>query len=123
MAILNRGRIVALGTPDELKSRVHADFLEIDTRESLDLPRLKALPGVQEVRTQGTSWILKVSAAEEVLPQIFAAIDPGQIRRINVEKPSLESVFIDLTGQRIDEAGGEVHDFRKFYANVRRARG
>ncbi|MFG1530168.1 MAG: DUF4162 domain-containing protein, partial [Thermoplasmata archaeon] len=85
--------------------------------------RLRALEGVQQVRTQGTTWILKVSAAEEVLPRLFAAIDPGQIRRINVEKPSLESVFIDLTGQRIDEAGGEVHDFRKFYANVRRVRG
>ncbi len=123
VAILNRGRIVAQGSPDELKSRVQADFLEIDTREALDEPRLKALPGVKEVRSQGTSWILKVSAAEEVLPRLFAAIDPGKIRRINVEKPSLESVFIDLTGQRIDEAGGEVHDFRKFYANVRRARG
>ncbi len=123
VAILNRGRIVALGTPNDLKSRVHADFLEIDTREPLDEARLKALAGVQQVRTQGTTWILKVSAAEEVLPRLFAAVDPGQIRRINVEKPSLESVFIDLTGQRIDEAGGEVHDFRKFYANVRRARG
>ena len=123
VAILNRGPIVALGTPNDLKSRVHADFLEIDTREPLDEARLKALAGVQQVRTQGTTWILKVSAAEEVLPRLFAAVDPGQIRRINVEKPSLESVFIDLTGQRIDEAGGEVHDFRKFYANVRRARG
>ena len=123
VAILNRGRVVALGTPNDLKSRVHADFLEIDTREPLDEARLKALAGVQQVRTQGTTWILKVSAAEEVLPRLFAAVDPGQIRRINVEKPSLESVFIDLTGQRIDEAGGEVHDFRKFYANVRRARG
>jgi len=123
VAILNHGRIVALGTPDDLKSRVHADFLEIDTREPMDEKRLRALEGVQQVRTQGTTWILKVSAAEEVLPRLFAAIDPGQIRRINVEKPSLESVFIDLTGQRIDEAGGEVHDFRKFYANVRRVRG
>jgi ABC-2 type transport system ATP-binding protein len=123
VAILNRGRIAALGTPDELKARVHADYLEIESREPIEEQKLRAIPGVQEVRTQGTTWILKVTHAEETLPRLFAAVDTTRIRRINVEKPSLESVFIDLTGQRIDEAGSELHDYRKFYANVRRSRG
>jgi hypothetical protein len=64
-----------------------------------------------------------VSQAEEVLPRLFDTLKPDLIHRMNVEKPSLESAFIELTGKRIDQAPNEVHDFRKFYANVRRARG
>ncbi|EQD35275.1 daunorubicin resistance ABC transporter ATPase subunit, partial [mine drainage metagenome] len=123
VAIMDLGRIVALGSPSDLKARVHADYIEIETNETIDEARLHSVSGVQEVRTQGATWILKVTRAEEVLPRLFDTLKPDLIRRINVEKPSLESVFIDLTGKRIDQAGSEVHDYRKFYANVRRARG
>ena len=75
-----------------------------------------------EVRSQGKTWILQVSAAEEVLPHIFSTLKTDEIRRINVEKPSLETVFLDITGKRIDQAGSDVPDYRKFYATMRRAR-
>jgi ABC-2 type transport system ATP-binding protein len=123
VAILDQGRIVALGTPDDLKSRVRADYVELETAEPLDEPKLRSIAGVQEVRAQGATWILKVARSEEVLPRLFETLRTDRIRRINVEKPSLESVFIELTGKRIDQASAEVHDYRKFYANVRRARG
>ena len=77
---------------------------------------------MSEVRTQGPAWILRVSAAEEVLPHIFAALKTDRIRRINVEKPSLETVFLDITGKRIDQPGADVPDYRKFYAQMKRAR-
>jgi ABC-2 type transport system ATP-binding protein len=122
VAIIDRGRFVATGTPDELKGRVKEDFIELETSESVTAERLQAIPGVSNVRSQGKTWILRVSSAEEVLPNLFHALKTDGIRRINVEKPSLESVFIDITGKRLDQAGGDVQDFRKFYLNVRRAR-
>ncbi|MDE1819735.1 MAG: ATP-binding cassette domain-containing protein [Euryarchaeota archaeon] len=122
VAIIDRGKFVATGTPSELKARVKADFIELETRGPIDEPKLRALPGVLEVRTQGKTWILKVPSAEEVLPHLFAALKDDGISRINVEKPSLESVFIDITGKRMDQTGGDVQDFRKFYMQVRRAR-
>ena len=123
VAIMDQGRFVATGTPTELKARVRGDYVEIETSESIDENRLRSIPGVQEVRTQGSAWILKVSQAEEVLPRLFDTMKPDLIHRMNVEKPSLESAFIELTGKRIDQTSNEVHDYRKFYANVRRARG
>jgi ABC-2 type transport system ATP-binding protein len=123
VAIMEHGRFVATGTPSELKSRVKADFIELETARPIDEAKLRAVPGVGEVRNQGSTWIVKVPRADEVLPNLIRALESDGLRRINVEKPSLESVFIELTGKRIDQAGGEVHDFRKFYANVRRARG
>src|SRR5947208_1439977 len=110
------------GLLDRRKDRVKTDFVELETREAVDETKLRAIPGVTEVRTQGKTWILRVTAAEEVLPHIFSTLKTDEIRRINVEKPSLETVFLDITGKRIDQAGADVPDYRKFYATMRRAR-
>ena len=122
VAIIDHGKFVATGTPSELKSPVKDDFVEIETRESVTPEKLAAIPGVSNVRSQGNAWVLRVSSAEEVLPNIFRSLTTDGIRRINVEKPSLETVFIDITGKRIDQGGSDVQDFRKFYVNLRRAR-
>jgi ABC-2 type transport system ATP-binding protein len=122
VAIIDRGRFVAIGTPDELKDRVKEDFIEVETGEAVTAAQLAAIPGVTSVRDQGRSWVLRVASAEEVLPQLFHTLRTDEIRRINVEKPSLETVFMDITGRRLDQAGPDVSDFRKFYLNVRRAR-
>ncbi len=122
ISIIDQGRFVASGTPSELKGRVKAEFIEIETSAPVEDARLAALPGVSEVRSVGRSRSLRVTSAEEVLPRLLAAIPADQIRRINVEKPTLESVFMDVTGHRIEEDAGGAHDFRKFYMNVRRAR-
>jgi len=122
ISIIDHGKIVASGTPTALKSQVQSDFVELETSEAVDEGTLRAIPGVSEVRTQGPAWILRVSAAEEVLPHIFAALKTDRIRRINVEKPSLETVFLDITGKRIDQPGADVPDYRKFYAQMKRAR-
>jgi ABC-2 type transport system ATP-binding protein len=122
VAIIDQGKIVATGTPDELKSRVKEDFIELETSEPVTADRLQAIPGVSSVRSQGKAWILRVASAEEVLPNLFHTLKTDGIRRINVEKPSLESVFIDITGKRLDQGASEVQDYRKFYMNLRRAR-
>jgi ABC-2 type transport system ATP-binding protein len=122
VGIIDQGRIVAWGTPADLKAKVSGDFIEVETGETIDDGRLRSVPGVQQVRMQGATWVINVSRAEEVLPRLFATLNPGLIRRINVEKPSLESVYMQQTGKRIDQAEPALHDYRKFYANVRRAR-
>ncbi|HTP54730.1 MAG TPA: ATP-binding cassette domain-containing protein [Thermoplasmata archaeon] len=122
VAIIDHGRFVASGTPAQLKARIQNDFLDFETSSPVSEAQLRALPGVLEARSQGKGWILKVVSAEETLPRLFAALPENAIQRVSIEKPSLESVFIDITGKRIDQAGGDVQDFRKFYLNVRRAR-
>jgi len=121
IAIIDRGRIVAEGSPSELKARVRSDMVQLETSENLDAATLAQIPGVTEVRAQGNDWIIQVGASEEFLPQLFARVHPNQIRRISVEKPSLETVFLQLTGHRIAEEE-PMQDIRKFYAQMRRAR-
>jgi ABC-2 type transport system ATP-binding protein len=121
IAIIDQGRIIADGTPSELKARVKADIVELATSDGIDPALLSAIPGVQDVRSQGSEWIVRVGSSEDFLPRLFAAIPTDHIRKISIEKPSLETVFLDITGRRL---GGEepMRDIRKFYMQMRRAR-
>ncbi len=121
IAIIDHGKIIATGTPSELKARVRADLVTIQTAEALTPERLAAIPGVQEARAQGSDWVVRVGSAEEFLPRLLATIRTDQIRRITVDKPSLETVFLDLTGHGL---GGDepMRDVRRFYMQMRRAR-
>jgi ABC-2 type transport system ATP-binding protein len=121
LAIIDRGRIVAEGTPSELKAHVKSDVVQLETSQTLEATMLTQIPGVEEVHEQGNDWVIQVVASEEFLPRLFARVRPDQIRRISVEKPSLETVFLQLTGHRIGEEE-PMHDIRKFYAQMRRAR-
>lgn len=123
VAIIDHGKFVASGTPSELKSRVKADLIEFETGSVIDPVRLRAIRGVVEARPQGNAWVLRVSSAEGVLPELLRTLAADGVRRINVEKPSLETVFLDVTGRRLGGDNGEAPvDFRKFYAQMRRAR-
>jgi ABC-2 type transport system ATP-binding protein len=110
IAILNEGRLVAVGTPDALRSRVGGDSISIETD---DAPWLAAEIGERygiparvvegEVRleqSQGHEWIAR-------LVEAF----PGRIASIRLGKPTLEDVFIAQTGHRFwrerEEAGRE----------------
>jgi len=121
IAIIDQGRIIAEGTPNELKSRVQADVVQLESADPIDPKRLAQIPGVQEVRAQGNDWMIRVGAADDFLPRLFAVVRPEAIRRISVEKPSLETVFLQLTGHRLGQEE-PMHDIRKFYAQMRRAR-
>ena len=121
IAIIDRGRIIADGTPAELKARVHADLIELETADGVTGEQLGRVPGVQEVRAQGRGWVLRVGSSEAVLPRILAAVPAESLRRVSVEKPSLETVFLFLTGRRMGQ-DEPMRDVRRFYMQMRRAR-
>ncbi len=121
LAIIDRGRIIAEGTPSELKARVHGDVVELVLADGFDPETVARLPGVQEVRPQGNEWTIRVGSSEEFLPRLLATVPTDRIRRISVEKPSLETVFLELTGRRIGQEE-PMRDIRRFYVQMRRAR-
>jgi ABC-2 type transport system ATP-binding protein len=121
IAIIDRGRILAEGTPSELKARVQGDVVQLEVAGDVAAAELSALPGVQEVRAQGNVWVLHVASSEAFLPRLLTKFPPSVIRRISVEKPSLETVFLDVTGRRIGEEE-PIRDVRRFYAQMQRAR-
>lgn len=114
VAILNNGKIVALDTPDGLKSKYGVDVIELEVEGQVDLSALSALG---EVAVKDGRVLIKTKNAEEKVAEAVKAA--GQVRSVRVKKVSLDTVFVNLTGATIE---GEQADIRRLYARVRLAR-
>jgi daunorubicin resistance ABC transporter ATP-binding subunit len=108
IAVLERGQIIAEGTPSELKSRTGGDVLEVRVTHSIDLPRLRALlvglgsgpptvdPRWQRITLPTTDPVPALLAAASRIQQSGIAVEDLGLRR-----PSLDDVFLKLTGQEV----------------------
>jgi len=100
IAIIDHGRLVALGAPAELKQKFGGSVIEMETlRPFEDIAQLRAMPGIQEV--QQADRILKITtlSGEKVVPQIINLVAQCcEIRDITVREPNLDEVFLHLTG-------------------------
>ncbi|HLK32219.1 MAG TPA: AAA family ATPase, partial [Terriglobales bacterium] len=107
LAILNQGKVVALGTPAELKHEIGGDviLLEADNPESL-AQRIGARFPVEAAVLAGKVRIERENG-HRFLTDVVEAF-PGEIQSVSVSKPTLEDVFIHRTGHRFwTEASGE----------------
>lgn len=106
LAILDRGRFVALGTPEELRRSVGGDCLTIQSANPGELAqRITAQFGVSSRRV-GDALRIEREAGHELLRDLVAAF-PSEITAISLAKPTLEDVFIARTGHRFWDAEGE----------------
>ncbi|MBP1449123.1 MAG: ATP-binding cassette domain-containing protein [Thermoproteus sp.] len=119
VAVINLGRIIALGTPAELKSSVGGEVVELDLERPIDLSKLRELPEVLDVAIADGRVRITVRNAEEAVPLIVKSLDFSAVKSLRIEKPTLDTVFMKLTGKRIEESHV---DYRKFYAIIRRSR-
>lgn len=109
VAIMDHGTVLALGTPAELKKRVGADTV-VTIRAAGDQDRLgdllaAELNGVAEHRVRGESLELHIDGSDRLVPRIVLAAEKAgyDILDLSVSEPSLETVFIDLTGKELRE--------------------
>jgi ABC-2 type transport system ATP-binding protein len=108
LGILDRGRLVALGTPDELRQSVGGDCLTIQSGDPSGLAeRIASRFGVPPVRI-GDSLRIEREAGHELLRDLVAVF-PTEITAVSLAKPTLEDVFIARTGHQFwdAEAGGK----------------
>jgi ABC-2 type transport system ATP-binding protein len=109
VGIIHRGRLVAEGTPQELKHRLADDTLvaEVTGDDPDCLARLAELPGVHSVTREGDVLAVRVADGPALLGPIAVALGGGGIgvRSITLTRPSLDDVFLELTGDRVEAAG------------------
>lgn len=108
LAILNRGEIVALGTPDELRASVGGDCLTIHAAEPQSLAEsVRAQFGVP-AKVVGGSVRVESGDGQDLLRRVVEAF-PQEVASVTLGKPTLEDVFIARTGHRFwDEDQTEV---------------
>ena len=112
IGILDRGRLVALGTPAALKAEVGGDVVTVEAREDGGAPALareiETRFGAQagKVASVGTTVRVERPQAHTFVPALVEAF-PGRFRSLTLGAPSLEDVFIDRTGRAFREADAE----------------
>jgi ABC-2 type transport system ATP-binding protein len=99
LAILNEGKVVALGTPEELKREIGGDVILLDTKNPESLAkRMQSGFSVDAQVLQGQVRLERESGHRFITDVVEAF--PGEIEAISVSKPTLEDVFIHRTGHR-----------------------
>lgn len=104
--VMDHGKVIASGTKSEIKAILAADntiLLQLDSRSEGLEERLAELPVVRQVSRTSEGLKLITSHEKDALSQVFhASEDAGaNIVSLGVEKPSLEDVFLHLTGRTL----------------------
>ncbi|HET6772237.1 MAG TPA: ATP-binding cassette domain-containing protein [Acidimicrobiales bacterium] len=109
VVIVDKGRVIADGTPGELKSRAGRDVIEVRAHQSSDLPALAgalAAVGVEGPRVHaGTSRVtVPVDGGRAVIAAAVRAVDAlgVEVDDIGLRRPTLDEVFLALTGEPIE---------------------
>jgi ABC-2 type transport system ATP-binding protein len=105
VAIMDHGRVIALGTPRELIAEIIAEHLVEFSLEkgAVDEASLKALPGVSAVRAQGGGWQLEVAELHRAVPALLAELQRQglALTELRTHSATLEDVFVKLTGRHL----------------------
>ncbi|MHC1587729.1 MAG: ATP-binding cassette domain-containing protein [Candidatus Syntropharchaeia archaeon] len=123
VAIMDRGRIVALDTPENLKNSIGSDIISIEISDrdvSEILSEWEWVKGMN--RTNGRIEI-SVENGSERIPEVILSLSRAgiTIKSIELHEPTLEDVFLYLTGRKIrDEKGGAKEIARRIFAGRRR---
>lgn len=101
IGIIDHGKIIALGTPAELIARSQAQpRIAISTARPVDPAAWRKLASVQEVSGAGCEVEIKTAAVGRAVAEIaqFLDAEKNELLDLHVRRPSLEDVFIELTG-------------------------
>jgi ABC-2 type transport system ATP-binding protein len=105
LAILNEGKIVALGTPTELKREIGGDVILLESAAPEPLAERVRARFHLDVQVLGGKVRFERENGHRFVTDVVEAF-PGEIQAVSISKPTLEDVFIHRTGHRFwtDEA-------------------
>jgi ABC-2 type transport system ATP-binding protein len=105
--VIDYGKIVAEGSPDELKRRISGDVITLSVSGGPDAAKgvLAAHDGVRDVTVSGQSLRLTVDHGEEALPAMLRELDAAglALQSIQLARPTLDDVFLTVTGRSLRE--------------------
>ncbi len=127
VAIIDRGKIIAMGTPNNLKESLGGDIMTLSIQDSkLDVSDLiRKVSRVKEVKKQDGTYRIKVEDGEETAPTIIDAVraEGHKVTRLSLTKPTLDEVYLEYTGRSIREEEESKEGFSSQRMAMRKARG
>jgi ABC-2 type transport system ATP-binding protein len=110
LAIVDRGRVVAAGTPDELKGELRGDAVHVELGETAEpgpaYAALDRLVTVREVKIDGRRLSARADDGARAVPAVLGALDGAGIpvSAVTVARPSLDDVYLRHAGRRFAAA-------------------
>jgi ABC-2 type transport system ATP-binding protein len=108
LAIVDRGRVVASGTPEELKSELRGDALVLELAEVNDrvLELVAPLDGVREPTLDGRVLRARADEGARALPAVVAALENAgvAVAAARLSRPSLDDVYLRHAGRTFAQA-------------------
>jgi ABC-2 type transport system ATP-binding protein len=110
VAIVDRGRVVAEGSPAELKASLHGEAVHVEfdgtnVNGEVDAA-LQGVPGLREVLVEGRALHARVDDGARAVPTVLAALDAHSVpvATVTVARPSLDDVYLRYAGRSFAEA-------------------
>src|ERR687894_94595 len=106
LVILDRGRIVAEGTPEELKGELRGDAVHVELGEAHANGRvqlaLEQVPGIREATVDGRLLHARADNGARAVPAVLQALESNgiEVAAVTVARPSLEDVYLRYAGRR-----------------------
>lgn len=118
VAIMHKGKIVAQGSPEELKASVGADVITVRVGETDGVlaraaEAVRSVTGLEDVRIVDDSIVVYVRDGKSAVAPVVLALDERKVpvEEISLARPSLDDVFLRTTGHHLEEdaapAGGD----------------
>jgi ABC-2 type transport system ATP-binding protein len=110
LAIIDRGRVVAEGTPDELKSELRGDAIVVELTDPADAPRalarLGSLADLRDLLHEGRTLRARADHGARAIPGVLAALEQGgvAVASATVARPSLDDVYLRHAGRAFEGA-------------------
>jgi ABC-2 type transport system ATP-binding protein len=129
LAIIDHGKIVASGTPTELKDRLGGDIVTLRVKAGgADLtPTFSQLAGAISVQVQGDGYRVKCGNGEAMVPLLVQTASGAgvSVTGVSLKRPSLDEVFLEFTGRefREEEGGPSATDMAVRIGQVRQGMG
>ena len=113
LSIVDRGKVVAEGTPEELKSQLRGDAVYVELAEAATngnvREALERVGGVREVAVDGRALRARAEDGGRAVPAVLQALEAHGIAvsSVRVARPSLDDVYLRHTGRTFEEAESE----------------
>jgi ABC-2 type transport system ATP-binding protein len=107
LAIVDRGRVVAGGTPERLKAALRGDSIHVELGFAANgavHAALEPLPGIRELVIDGTSLRARADEGARAVPAVLGALEAGgiDVASVTVSRPSLDDVYLRHAGRSFE---------------------
>jgi ABC-2 type transport system ATP-binding protein len=125
VAIIDHGKIIVTGTPEELKHNLGGDVITLSVKDDPDVTDLiRAVGNVKEVKKENGSYRIKAEYGEVTAPSVIEALrKKGHVvTKLMLTEPTLNEVYLEYTGRSLRDTEDSVESSRTQRMTMRRAR-